>query len=250
MKTDSKTILRALEQYGFTSNEAGIYLFLLKRLEATAFEIAKETEIPRTTVYQTIEKLKNQGIISQFKKNNIAYFTPENPSRLLRLLKEKESILNSVMPDIQAIIAREMDTPITKLYIGTDGMKTVFDDILQTLKDQKIKQIYATSQPELLEYLPKYFPNWLSQREELGVFTRLILPSSAKGFLPANAMREVRFLPQTFPFDCCLLIYGKKVAFFAFQEGEPYAVSVEGEAIANMLTQFFRFTWEMLGKQE
>jgi len=248
MKVDSKSILRALEQYGLTKNEAEIYILLLKRLEATAFEIAKDTSIPRTTVYQTIEKLKKQGIITQFRKNNIAYFTPENPGKLLRLLKEKEDVLNSVMPEIQGIMAREMDKPVTKLYVGIEGVKTLFDSILQDLKDQNIKQIYATSQPEMLEYLPKYFPRWLQNREDLAVYTYLILPDEAKNYLDSNDLREVRFLPKNFPFNCAMTIHGKKIAFFAFQKGEIYGVSVESESIADMFKQFFLFTWEMLGR--
>lgn len=249
MKTDTKTIQHAFEQYGFTKNEAVIYIYLLKQLEATAFEIAKETSIPRTTVYQTLEKLKKQGVISPFRKNNIAYFTPENPSNLLRLLQEKEVLLNSVMPEIHGIMARDIDKPVTKLYVGIDGVKTLLDDIIQTLKNRKIKQIHATSQPDLLSYLPKYFPNWLKAREDLKVYTYLILPSEATNYLETNELREVRFLPKKFPFHCSVTIYGKKLAFFAFQNGEPYGVSVESESISDMFKQFFLFTWEMLEKK-
>lgn len=250
MKTDSKDIVRALELYGLPKNEAMVYLYLLKKLEATAFETAKETGIPRTTVYTTLESLKKQGIISQFRKNNVAYFTPESPSQLMRLLKEREEILIDIMPNIRAITSRGMDAPVTKLYVGLDGVKTMLEDILQTVKDQKIKQIYATSQPELLTYLPNYFPNWLKRREDMGVFTKLILPQSVQNFLQSNDLREVRYLPEKFPFDCSVTIYGNKLAFFAFQESEPYCVSIESVAISGMFTQFFLFTWEMLRSPE
>lgn len=248
MKTDSKTITRALERYGFSQNEAVVYVHLLQKIEATAFEIAKETRIPRTTVYVVLEALKKQGFVSQVRKNNVAYFTPESPNQLMRLLKEKEELLNGIMPDIRAIMSLSMDTPVAKLYTGIDGIKTGLADILETLKDQKIKQICATSQPDLLTYLPKYFPNWLKQREELGVFTKLILPFSARTHLQSNELREVRYLSEKFPFDCSVTIYGNKLAFFAFQDREPYCVSIESDAIAKMFTQFFLFSWEMLKK--
>jgi len=249
MKIDSKTIAGALKKYGFSENEAVIYIFLIKRLEATAFEIAKETGIPRTTVYQTIEKLKKQGIITQFRKNNVAYFTPESPNQLFRLLAEKEQVLSAVMPEIQAIMSRGFDKPITKLYVGTDGIKTLLEDMLVAIKDQKVKQIYATSQPELMDLLPKYFPTWLTRREKMGVFTRLILPHESTDFLPANELREVRYLPENFPFSCSLTMCGNRIAFFDFQAEEPYGVSIESSSIAKMLTQFFLFTWEMLASK-
>jgi sugar-specific transcriptional regulator TrmB len=248
MKTDSKEIVLSLERYGFTENEAAVYVFLLKRLEATAFETAKETEIPRTTVYTILESLKKQGIITQFRKNNIAYFTPESPNRLMSLLKEKEEIMNSIMPQIRAISSRKIDAPVAKLYVGLEGMKTGLAEILETLKDKKIKQIYATSQPDMLEYLPKYFPTWLKQREQLGVFTKLILPYDARDFLRSNTLREVRYLPAKFPFNSSVTICGNKMVFFSTQNDEPYCVSIESKSISEMFSQFFLFTWEMLGR--
>lgn len=248
MKTDSKEILHALERYGFTENEAGVYVFLLKKLEATAFVVAKETGIPRTTVYTILDSLKKQGIISQFRKNNIAYFTPESPNRLLSLLKEKEEIMSSIMPQIRAISSQKLDAPVAKLYVGLEGMKMGLEEILETLKDKKIKQILATSQPGMLEYLPKYFPNWLKQREQMGVFTKLILPYSARGFLKSNDLREVRYLPEKFPFNSSVTICGDKMIFFSTQNDEPYCVSIESKSISEMFSQFFLFTWEMLGR--
>ncbi|KKW32805.1 MAG: Transcriptional regulator, TrmB [Candidatus Uhrbacteria bacterium GW2011_GWA2_53_10] len=237
---------QALEQYGFTKNETSIYIYLLKYIEATAFGIAKATDVPRSTVYITLESLKKQGFIFQFKKNNVAYFTAESPNRLINALKQKEGIIESIMPEIRALTAKNIDAPVAKLHTGINGIKIGLEDILETLKDKKIKQIFATSQPELLEYLPKYFPNWLKQREDLGVFTKLILPASASEYLKSNALREVRYLNKKFPFTCSVTIYGNKIAFFSFENGEPYCLIVKSKAVSDTFTQFFLFSWEML----
>ncbi|MBI4121786.1 MAG: hypothetical protein HY461_00485 [Parcubacteria group bacterium] len=241
-------IKQALELYGFTKNETLIYINLLKQLEAPAFNIAKSTGIPRSTVYITLESLKKQGFVSQFRKNNVSYFALESPNRLISLLKQKEAVMNEIMPQIQAFTSRNIDTPVAKLYTGTDGIKSGLEDILETLKKQKTKQIYATSQPDLLKFLPKYFPNWLKQREDLGVFTKLILPENVTNYLDSNELREVRNLPEKFPFTCSVTIYGNKLAFFSFEGNAPYCVIVESKSISEMFAQFFLFVWEMLGQ--
>lgn len=238
----------ALEQYGFTKNEANIYIYLLKHFEATVFEISKATNIPRSTVYITLESLKHQGFISHFKKNNVSHFTVESPSRLMSTLKQKEEIIENVMPEIQALTSKNMDIPVAKLHTGINGIKIGLEDILGTIKNKKIKQILATSQPDLLEYLPKFFPNWLKQREDLGVFTKLILPSSASDYLKSNELREIRFLDKKFPFSSSVAIYGNKVAFFSFEGNEPYSIIIQSKAVSDMFTQFFLFSWEMLGQ--
>ncbi len=249
MKIDSNGIISSLEAYGLSKNEASIYLFLLKATESSAFSIARETGIPRTTAYTTLESLKKQGFISQFKKNNVAYFTPESPNRLMSLLKRKEEIVNEIMPHIRSIAFRTIDSPMAKLYTGLEGIKFGLEDVLDTLKATKDKQLLATSQPELIKYLPKYFPNWLKARESLGVFTKLILPHSAQDYLDSNALREVRYLPARFPFTCSVDIYANKIVFFSISETDPYCVILESQAIAEMFRQFFLFSWEMLGRQ-
>lgn len=239
-------IKQALEQYGFTKNEANIYIHLLKHIEATAFDIAKATDIPRSTVYITLESLKKGGFISQFKKNNVAYFTTESPNRLINSLRQKEEVIERIMPEIRALTAQNIDAPVAKLYTGINGIKIGLEDILETLKNKKIKQIIATSQPDLLEYLPKYFPNWLKQREDLGVFTKLILPANASDYLKSNKLREVRYLDKKFPFTCSVTIYGDRIAFFSLEENEPYCLIVQSKAVNVMFTQFFLFSWEIL----
>ncbi len=237
---------QSLEQYGFTKNEANIYLHLLKNVEATAFQIAKATAIPRSTVYITIESLKNNGFVSQFKKNNVAYFTVESPNRLISALKQKEEIIELVMPEIRALTTKNLDIPVAKLHTGINGIKIGLEDILETLKNKKIKQILATSQPDLLEYLPKYFPNWLKQREKLGVFTKLILPSSATDYLQPNELREIRFLNKKFPFSSSVTICGDRVVFFSFDGNEPYSIIIQSKSVSDMFMQFFLFSWEMM----
>ena len=250
MKTDSKEVVRLLEQYGFSENEAAVYVFLLGSFEPTAFEVSKATDIPRTTVYVTLESLKKQGFVSQTRRNNIARFSAESTNRLMQLLKQKEEVVNELMPYIRALASRHVDAPTAKLFIGLEGVRAGLDDIIETLKSRKIREIHATSQPELMEYLPKYFPRFLQAREELGVFTKLILPYAARAYLPANELREVRILPEGFPFDCSVTIYADKCAFFSARESDSYCVIIESISITDMVRQFFLFTWEMLGRSE
>lgn len=241
-------IVHALEIYGFTKKEATVYVFLLKQIEGTAFQISKGTGIPRTTVYTILDSLIKRGVVSQFRKNTVAYFAAESPNQLFHLLKQKEEIISDIMSQIRAMVSQHIDMPVAKLYLGLEGIKIGLEDILETLNNQKLKQICATSQPELFEYLPKYFPNWLKRREDLGVFTKLILPYNARDYLRTNTLREVRYLPGKFPFACSVTMYGNKAAFFSFQKDESYCIIIESEAVIKMFLQFFLFTWEMLGE--
>ncbi|MDO8183922.1 MAG: helix-turn-helix domain-containing protein [bacterium] len=238
-----------LKQIDFSDNGAKIYLFLVKRLEATAFEVAKETGIPRTTVYKVLSELEKGGLISSFKKNKVAYFSPESTQALLYKNKEREEIIKQVLPELEALIVGHDKAPKIGLYTGKEGIKFVLEDVLETLKADKIKQLYATSLPSTLEFLPRFFPDWLKRREEIGVYTQLIVPNSVANHLGSNNLREVRVLPDKFTLDTAMDIYGRKVAFFLISDQEAYAIIIESEQIADTFKQFFLFTWQMLGQQ-
>ncbi len=245
-------IEQALQTYGLSQNEATIYLCLLRKVDASAFVIAKETGIPRTTVYASLESLKQSGLVSQSKKNNVTYFEVENPKRLLGILKEKEAVIADIFPQMNALLDRERVSPVAKLYTGAEGMKLVLEDVLETCKQEKIKRLYATSQPELFDVLPKFFASWVQRREEAGIYSQLILGESDRGTtlpLHSNEFRETRFMPARFPVECSVDIYGNRLAFFSFKKGELYSVIVESPTIANLFRQFFLFTWEILGAE-
>lgn len=239
-------IVKSLISYGLTENEASIYIALLEKLEATVFEIAQKTEIPRATVYLTLEKMKKLGLVSALKKNNVLYFTPESTKRLSELLESRRQSLEEILPELNALIDIDSKKPTIRMYTGRDGVKIVLEDILETMARQKINILYAASHSELLEMLPKYFPNWQKKREAQHIRTKLILPEGdrAKHPFPSNELRETRYLPKGFPFQATVELYGNKIAVFSFRDKEIHSIIIESSPTVEMFAQFFLFAWE------
>ncbi len=241
-------LLHSLKEYGLTENEAKIYLFLLEHIESPIYDIAKEIGVPRTTVYATVEMMKREGLVLSFKKNNVLYITPANPSQLMRRLEEKKGIIDTILPELKALVEVSDIKPVVKLYTGKEGLITVFEDILETLEKKKIPELYAATDLDVLEYLADYFPNFLTRRVALGVFTKMIIPDTARSQTQyyTGSYREARFLPGKFAFEVSMDIYGDKIAFFSIKGGNVYSVIIESPTISKMFLQFFRFTWESL----
>ncbi len=249
--TDSdKNISIALEQYGFTQNQTKIYLFLLETVESTVFTIAKETNVPRTTAYATLEQMKSKGIVSSFKKGSTLYFTPASPSKLIQLLKQRQEVLQEILPELQAMIDTSEVKPGVRIYEGIEGLKLVYEDILETLQNHNIKMLYAAAHPEIFQFLPKYFPDWLERRVAAGIQTQLIMPmdTSNQEVFEDNQNREIRYMPADYPFQCSMDIYADKIAFFSFKGNKIYSIVIESGTITNLWKQFFRFTWNRLPK--
>ncbi len=238
-------LLHALVAYGFTENEAKIYLALLRKMEASAFEIAKTTNIPRTTVYLTLEKMKRTQLVSSIKKNNVLHYTPEKISNLRAILLEKQQALEAILPQLNALIDTDKEKPNTRMYLGAEGRKIVLNDIIETMEYEKLQTLYAASHTKLMEDFPKYFPNWLKRREALGVRTKLILPENERSdhVFKSNELRETKFLPDKFPFEATIEIYGKNIAIFFSKNGEMYSIIIESRQAAEIFKQFFLFAW-------
>ena len=239
-----------LVEYGLSEREALVYTFLLGRIEAPAFKIAKGTGIPRATVYLTLEELKRKGLVSSSRKNNIAYFLAESPNRLKKIVQEKLSLTELLIPQLRSLVDSDRFSPAMKIYEGKKGLKIVFDDMLETIEQKNLKELHVVTNAELLETLPKYLPNWVSQREKLGVFTYMIAETSnGHVSFDTNKLREVRHFPPHVAFDCSIDIYGDKIACISTKDNEIYGAIIESRTIVNTIRQLFFTVWDALEKK-
>ena len=125
-----KQIIDALLSFGLDEKETIIYLFLLKHIEASGYTISKEIKLPRSTIYGKLESLEKKNIIQSFRKNNIVHYTPESISTLFSLLDIKQEQIAAIMPDLRNMISdKRFSKPQTRLFIGKDGIRTVWDEI-------------------------------------------------------------------------------------------------------------------------
>lgn len=80
----------ALQELGLTLSEAKIYLSLLTKSPANGNQISKDSGVPSAKVYENLERLKQQGLITMLETN--AYV----PLPLSDFLSERESRLKEV----------------------------------------------------------------------------------------------------------------------------------------------------------
>lgn len=240
--------ITSLTRLGFSANEAKIYVCLLKILDGTVFEIAKRAGIPRTTTYTALESLKAQGLVTGFRKNNVQYFTPENPKQILTILQHKQEIINELLPSLQALSFNTDVQPSVKMFTGTQGMKLAFEDILDTLEQTDQRVLCAAAFPDVMDALPKYYHSWVKRREELGVSTKMILPESTRDrkIFYEGHNRQVKFMPEPYLFECAMDIYGSKIVFFVLREGTTYSIVIESPTIATAFLKFFLFAFDHL----
>lgn len=246
----TQTILtEELIDFGLNEREAAIYLALLSKKDQTVFHLSKQVNLPRTTVYNDLDRLKKLDLVGVFKKNQVAYWFAESPRRLVKSAEQKAARIKEIFPELEALMVQSDNQPEVRFYEGKDSIKDIINGLYDMLENRTERNLYTISHPELLEQFPKYLPAVLGRKNRLKIFTHLIAPEQAKNLgLPAytpDEYREVRFLPDKFSFNSTMIIADEKVSLFSLKDNNVYAVTITSPTISNMFKQIFLFTWEM-----
>src|SRR3989338_11429776 len=127
-------VKKALVSYGMSERKSRIFLALVRHLEASVTDLVKDTGIARATVYLDLQSLEQEGFVSRSKKNGVAYFTVESLNKLLTRVREKEEIILQALPVLKDLSASARHGATMRLVKGKDGIKSVWEDILDAYK--------------------------------------------------------------------------------------------------------------------
>ncbi len=235
---------KSIEQLGYRPNEAKIYLSALNLGEAAISEIAQQAKIPRTTAQMLIQGLQKEGLMNFYLKKRRRLWLAENPEKLLIRLKEKEIFLKEVMPQLQALRHDTGVKPTIRFYGGTDGIKQILQDIIET----KHHILSLTSLEDALLLLGENFKDFIKQRYTHYLRVRFLTKRHPETIElrkhDAEELRQTKFLPDDFPLKNANFIYGNKVTIFSLNKKLPVGIIIEDEDIVDTQTALFELAWD------
>lgn len=244
--------LQSLRAIGLEDKQARIYLYMLeqpKSAEMTAFVIARGVDMPRSTVYLALGELELRKLVSSYKKNNVLRYLVADPKRLSRELDEKQEILGSILPTLQALSKDAAHSSSVQTFTGVEGIKIVFDDIFDNPHLKGIREYHTIAHPKLTAEIPKFFKKKMDYKKKLNIFSKIIVPEEFKANPPeeyfSNSHREARYLPGP-TFEGTSIVYGKKVALFSHKDNDVYSMIIDSPAITEMLDHIFISLWNLL----
>ncbi|MCB9809161.1 hypothetical protein H6776_02055 [Candidatus Nomurabacteria bacterium] len=241
-----KEIYAYLEQYGLTKRQTLVYVHLIQNIEDTILGISKTTSIPRASLYKIMEGLKEKHLVSKFRKNKTEFWVAESLAQLEQDLQVKQQALQNALPLLKNLAGSGFfDTESVRIFLGKEGMKTVMEDIITTLEDQKEPFVYAISNEDIFKYLPRYFPKWVQRRQKNKTFAKLILNSSHR-YTQTNEYQEVRYLDTKYMTSGDVTLYGDKIAIFSFSKTKITSLIIESISVQNIILGLFKYMWETL----
>lgn len=237
--------INTLKEFGLTDNEAKVYLAGLEIGSSTVQDLAKKSGVKRTTVYTTIEGLKQKGLISQTKKDKKTFFVAESPERLVQLSESRYRQLKKTLPELKSIYNTEGSKPKLRFFEGKEGYLSVYENIL---KEKPKEFLGLASYDHFFQHLdPVYEDKWTEKRIALGISLRWldfetehVMEHATEG---KESLREARLLPKEFPFKSTMFIYNDKVAIVSGEQKEFMAVVIEHPEFYHTFKQIFEMLW-------
>ncbi|MFA5020729.1 MAG: helix-turn-helix domain-containing protein [Patescibacteria group bacterium] len=243
-----------LEQYlqsiGLDDKEAKIYLAGLQLGPAAIQDLAKSSDIKRTTVYEVVESLLNKNLFTVTQKGKRKLFVAQEPDNLLLFLKQRENVLEQIMPDLEALKNTSAKKPAIRVYDGIAGLKQVYLDMIKKPGELSIlaapRPLIAKTIKEFLdhEWEPLRLKNKIKRRwvkiNETGETRR----NFTKEDRPEK-LETIKYLPADhYPFSVGIYLYRQKTAFVSFAESELVAIVIRSPEINRTLKMIFEMYWK------
>ncbi|HWT76285.1 MAG TPA: helix-turn-helix domain-containing protein [Mobilitalea sp.] len=129
-----------LEKLGFSNLEARIYMVLLENGEMSAYQIAKEIEISRSSIYNALEHMYKKGMVF-INPTNTALYMAQKPDALLEAMKlEFKSSVEKLTKGLEEFMASSKEEKFAN-FIGYETMIATTKKLLLSAE----KEVYMNT---------------------------------------------------------------------------------------------------------
>ena len=237
-----------LLKFGLAEKEAKVYLACLELGDSVASDIALKSNLPRTLVYDILERLIDLGLVSYSIKTNKKVFRAADPEEFLRIVREKEEAINEALPELKRLQKMKgVKRPKVEVYEGKEGMKTVMNDILRSGAKEFLA--YGSSRSSF-EIIPAFMEEWHKERINRKVVMRILYNDTTEAREKVRTRKtslkftEYKFMPIKLESPTATVIYGNKVVLQSWTK-EPFAVMIEDEEMAENQKRYFEEMWKI-----
>lgn len=235
------TLFRDLEKLHYTVNESKVYLTLIKTGPSFAGRISKEANLDRSSTYNALNYLIQKGIVSTLHENKRTIYIPENPKKILEYYQEKEEIAKTIIPKLQEQFSFKKTKSTVKFFQGFKGVKTVFQDILDSSKPKSTYFVIG-SEGYFSKKMPYFSPTFLKMKEQKEIKAKILIREGREKKKKDN-YTEYKTIPSKTESPVTINIYENKIAIFIWEE-TPQGILIENENVSKTLKDYFEFMWK------
>jgi sugar-specific transcriptional regulator TrmB len=230
-----------LVEFGFSIQEARIYVMLLREQDSSAGVISAKTGINRRTTYDSLTRLEEKGFVGHTISANRQVFFAMKPELIVDRLKDLEHQAQSLLPSLRALRS-PADAANVIIFKGRKGIRNVLRLVLES-------KMYVSfgSMGQFPEVMRHDFDWFQREKKERGIRTRTLLSRETRvnaSIALATSTTKFRFLSSTLTGSTSTFIFNGKVSIFIWDE-PLYAILIESENVFRSYEEYFEALWEM-----
>ncbi len=244
---------KILEEIGLTKTQTKVYLALLELGQSTTTNIIKESNVPTSKVYITLEKLIQKGLASYVIKSNKKHFSVTSPENLKEILKEKkkkilsqEQEISKLIPELKKLQSKKEDKINADIYEGLSGLKTIYEKILIHLSKGETQ--YIIGAPKIgNELLEGYILDWHKRRIKKGIKCKYIYDTNVREYGKIRKqmpLTKVKYLPNNTASPVWIEVFGEYVAINHIKGSGTATFLIKDKEIAKSYINYFNLIWK------
>ena len=243
-KADDKTYIstipknkmeKVLESLGLNNKEIKIYLSSLQLGTSLVQNIANHANINRTSTYDLLKSLEQKGFVSHVIKSRKKHYQATEPNKLNSLLKEKQEILKKALPELNSLSKNIGKIPSIEVYTEKQGLKTIFEDILNTAKSFSC----IASKEQISKLFEFYLPHFVNQRKKSKIKVKLITSSE-----PLDKTAPYKIINKEI--KTATWIYNGKIAMISLEKQKPIGIIIKENNFYETHKMIFDLLWSHL----
>ena len=215
-----------LVKTGFTEYEAKVYIALQRVSPATGYQVAKESGVPRSTIYEVLGKLIARGAAVTQSLGDMVRYTPVPPDLLLdRMRHEFEDTLDDLADGFKRTTTTPGAPGQTWNIVGRDNILAQARQMIE--RAQSEVAVVVGDDDELDQLLV-----WLQQAQARKIALKVISPVPYTGDLPVVVHPQGSRLRQALGHGLTLVVDGREILIGEVDRSEGAVWTTNSYAVA------------------
>jgi sugar-specific transcriptional regulator TrmB len=225
-----------LEKIGLSEKEATVYLYLLKVDSDSVADIAKHTDVNRTTVYPVLEQLIQKEFVEEIKEDGKVFYKARTPDRIESYLQEQKIKIEEqtheakdIIPQLKGAMRQEGQKPIIEYHEGRDAIVNAI----------KTRSFNAEDKDYFYTIYPRDAVESFFTQKELEVARNIRINNAVRSksiytyekgeYSPDTTGDRIRVDPKEYPIKADISVHGDTIHIHTLGEhlGSIYIKSVD-----------------------
>jgi len=238
-----------LYDIGLTNAQIRVYMALLELGESTTGPILKKSELQNSVVYNALNRLIEQGLVTFVLKGKRKHFSATDPKNLIQYIQTKKEKVEELVPKLIAKQTLAKSKQEAQVFLGWKGVQNAFNMMIEKLPPGSDYIGFAAGvEEQAKEEVRQFFRELQKKRAQKNYKIKFIVNESERKnvqefhYYKKYGKPEYRYVPGFAPVG--LTIFRDCILNIAFED-QPVAVIITSKQIADSYRRFFYAMWEV-----